>query len=122
MLKTWWRRLWAGAGSHPVAGWQVVMYTRQGCHLCEEAWGQLEEARKRHGFALRSVDIDADPELVQRFTDCVPVVEINGRVRFRGRINPVLFRRMLHGGSDAAGSVSPSGRREPPGGAQRNGP
>jgi hypothetical protein len=34
----------------------------------------------------------------------VPVVEIDGRVRFRGRINEVLLRRIIdHADSDAAG-------------------
>ncbi|HEX2477177.1 MAG TPA: glutaredoxin family protein [Lacipirellulaceae bacterium] len=69
----------------------VVLYTRAGCHLCEDARRVLEE----HGLALTCVDIDADPELRERFDTCVPVVEIEGRVRFRGRIEPVLLRRLL---------------------------
>jgi len=71
------------------------MYTRQGCHLCEQAWEQLEAARQRHGFALRQVDVDGDPQLVRAFGECVPVVTIDGKVRFRGRINRVLLERLL---------------------------
>lgn len=71
------------------------MYTRQGCHLCEQAWQQLEEARRRYEFALRSVDVDEEPELVRQYGECVPVVAINDRVRFRGIVNPVLLRRIL---------------------------
>jgi hypothetical protein len=41
------------------------------------------------------VDIDADPALRKRYTDCVPVVEIDGRERFRGRVNEVLLRRIV---------------------------
>jgi glutaredoxin len=73
----------------------VVMYTRQGCHLCEQAWQQLEQAQQRHGFALRQVDIDADPELVRAYGECVPVVTIDGKVRFRGMVNRVLLERLL---------------------------
>src|SRR5262245_3355491 len=98
MLGALWRRLWGRGGSAGAANWVVVTYSRRGCHLCEDAWQQLEQARREHGFALRAVDVDADPELVERFDSCVPVVEVNGRVRFRGRINPVLFRRMLRVG------------------------
>lgn len=69
----------------------VVLYTRAGCHLCDVALEQLREV----GLHPKQVDIDADPELQARFNECVPVVELDGKVRFRGRINPVLLRRFL---------------------------
>jgi hypothetical protein len=71
------------------------MYTRQGCHLCETAWQRLEEARRRHGFALTAEDVDADPRLAAAYGECVPVVTVNGKVRFRGAVNPVLLERLL---------------------------
>lgn len=70
---------------------QVILYTRQGCHLCEEA----ENLLLQQGLQPELVDIDLSPDLQARFTTCVPVVEIDGRVRFRGRVNPVLLRRLL---------------------------
>ena len=70
---------------------QVVLYTRQGCHLCDDAKGLLE----RHGLKPTSVDIDADPALRERYTTCVPVVVIDGKERFRGRVNEVLLKRLL---------------------------
>jgi glutaredoxin len=78
--------------------WNVVMYTRRGCHLCEQAWQQLEQAQQCYHFALREVDVDEDVQLVREYGECVPVVVVNGRVRFRGVINPVLLRRLLEGG------------------------
>jgi glutaredoxin len=69
----------------------VVLYTRAGCHLCEDA----KEILIRHGLRPTMVDIDADPKLRQQFTDCVPVVEIDGKIRFRGRVNEVLLQRLL---------------------------
>jgi glutaredoxin len=69
----------------------VVLYTRAGCHLCEEAEAILES----HGVRSQHVDIDSAPELRERFNECVPVVEIDGKVRFRGRVDPVLLRRLL---------------------------
>ncbi|HEY7425588.1 MAG TPA: glutaredoxin family protein [Gemmataceae bacterium] len=83
----------------------IVMYTRQGCHLCEQAWKQLEQARRRYGFALRQVDIDSEVQLVREYGECVPVVVVNGRVRFRGLVNRVLLRRLLEGGADEAPPV-----------------
>lgn len=69
----------------------VVLYTRSGCHLCDDAL----ELLRQHGLQPVLVDIDADPELRDRFHTCVPVVEIDGQVRFRGRVNGVLLRRLL---------------------------
>jgi glutaredoxin len=70
---------------------KVVLYTRGGCHLCDDAHALL----LRHRLQPEIVDIDGDPQLRERFTNCVPVVEINGKVRFRGRINEVLLNRLL---------------------------
>jgi len=70
----------------------VILYTRQGCHLCEEAFSVLA----RHGLSPRLVDIDADAELRQRYNECVPVVEIDGKERFHGRVNEVLLRRLVN--------------------------
>jgi glutaredoxin len=74
----------------------VVMYTRVGCHLCEDAQRLLLDV----GLTPQLVDIDGDPELVERFNECVPVVEVDGKIRFRGRIEPVLLRRLVAGGEN----------------------
>jgi hypothetical protein len=73
-----------------------LLYTRTGCHLCETAWERLRRAQRRYRFALAAVDVDTDPELAARHGDCVPVVTVNGKVRFRGLINPVLLARLLN--------------------------
>lgn len=69
----------------------VVLYTRDGCHLCDMA----AEVLARYGLAFESVDIDADVQLRSRYDQCVPVVVIDGRERFRGRIDERLLRRLL---------------------------
>jgi glutaredoxin len=72
---------------------EVKLYTRQGCHLCDDAKAVLA----RHGLVPQEIDIDVDPQLVERYTTCVPVVEIDGKERFRGRVDEVLLRRLLRG-------------------------
>jgi glutaredoxin len=72
-----------------------VVYTRQSCHLCEVALARLQGERERYGFPLTVVDVDTDPELVARHGNCVPVVTVNGKVRFRGVVNGVLLERLL---------------------------
>jgi glutaredoxin len=69
----------------------TVVYTRDGCHLCEDAIALLH----RHGLKPETVDIDADPDLRERYNVCVPVVVIDGRERFRGRVDERLLRRLL---------------------------
>ena len=71
----------------------VILYTRQGCHLCDAALAVL----RRHGLEPLLVDIDNDPVLRERYNECVPVVEIDGKERFRGRVNDVLLQRLLAG-------------------------
>lgn len=74
----------------------VILYTRTGCHLCDEANQTLLE----YGIRATEVDIDGDESLRKKFDTCVPVVEIDGKVRFRGRVDPVLLRRLLRGRGD----------------------
>lgn len=74
---------------------RLVFYTRAGCHLCEAAWEALERARRRHGFALAAVDVDTSPELAAAYGPWVPVVTVNGKLRFRGGVNPVLLQRLF---------------------------
>ncbi|MDZ4819517.1 MAG: glutaredoxin family protein [Planctomycetota bacterium] len=70
---------------------KVILYTRQGCHLCDIA----EDLLRKYRLDFQKVDIDQDPSLVRQFDQCVPVVEIDGRVRFRGKIDEILLQRLL---------------------------
>lgn len=80
---------------------RVIVYTRKECPLCDEALAILE-GYHRWLPPAETVDIDGDSALVERFTTCVPVVEIDGRVRFRGRISAVLLRRLIEATLPAA--------------------
>jgi glutaredoxin len=96
-LWSWWR-------GRPIAGHQhlhFIVYTRRGCHLCEDAWRCLERAQRRYRFTLTAVDIDHDPELAARYGEHVPVVTVNGKVRFRGAVNEVLLQRLLRAEANA---------------------
>ena len=73
----------------------VVLYTRAGCHLCDEAKELIRGLRKRAAFTFREVDIDLDPELRQRYNEEVPVVFIDGKKAFKYRIDPRQFLKRL---------------------------
>ncbi|RCS49261.1 glutaredoxin family protein [Bremerella cremea] len=70
---------------------RVVIYTRQGCHCCDNAAKLIQNFVSDISF----VDIDQDPKLRQKFDTTVPVVEINGKIRFRGKVEPLLLKRVL---------------------------
>ena len=74
----------------------VVLFTRAGCHLCDDAKALLTKHQTRFRLELHEVDIDTDPELKARYDEWVPVVVVQGRERFRGVVNEVLLLRTLH--------------------------
>jgi glutaredoxin len=75
---------------------KAILYSRRRCCLCDQA----KQLLISEGFDVEEVDIDADPELREKYDQCVPVVFIGGRERFRGRIDPVLLRRLLEHPAD----------------------
>lgn len=57
----------------------VVVYSRPGCHLCEEAIEALVALRKEgYQFELQEVDIESEELLLRRLLEKIPVVEIDG--------------------------------------------
>jgi len=57
----------------------VVVYSRPGCHLCEEAFGKLVALHAEgYRFDLHEVDIESDELLLRRHLERIPVVEVDG--------------------------------------------
>lgn len=89
------------SASHELAGSRsnprfesVRFYTRTNCPLCDEAMEVLEE----YGDTMPEiefVDIAGNADLEQQYGNWIPVVEIDGRVRFRGRVDRVLLQRLI---------------------------
>jgi len=65
---------------------KVVVYTKEGCHLCENVIEELQKLSIAHPLDLSSVDITSNADLFQRFKETIPVVEIDGRVTLGGAI------------------------------------
>ncbi|HKE99235.1 MAG TPA: glutaredoxin family protein [Actinomycetes bacterium] len=89
----------------------VTLYTRGGCHLCEDAEAVLERVRAGVAFELRAVDVDADPELARRYGVRVPVVAVDGVERFEYEVPPDLLLQAL-GAAPRRGAAPGDG--EPP--------
>lgn len=75
----------------------VAVYSRKGCHLCEVVKETLMRLQAHASFNWREVDIDADPQLRQRFDVEVPVVFIDGRKAFKYHMEERQFLRALAG-------------------------
>jgi glutaredoxin len=59
----------------------VTVYSRPGCHLCEEAIEALVALHSEgYGFQLHEVDIESEELLLRRLLEKIPVVEIDGVV------------------------------------------
>jgi len=72
-----------------------TVYTRAQCGCCDKAIDLLKTAQRRHRFLVEIVDIDNDPALAATYGTAVPVVAVNGKLRFRGVVNPALLNRLL---------------------------
>ncbi|MDX6603736.1 MAG: hypothetical protein QOF23_245 [Solirubrobacterales bacterium] len=58
----------------------VVVYSRPGCHLCEQAIAALVSLHEEgYRFDLHEIDIESDELLLRRHLERIPVVEIDGR-------------------------------------------
>jgi glutaredoxin len=73
----------------------ITLYTRPGCHLCEEAKALIESLLSEFGATLREVNIDEDEVLRQRYGTDIPVIFIGSRKAAKHRVDPVKFRRQL---------------------------
>jgi glutaredoxin len=72
-----------------------VLYTRPGCHLCDEARKVLERARQRHPFALAERDIEQDESLLRQYLERIPVVQIDGFEAFELFVDEAELERLL---------------------------
>ena len=73
----------------------VIIYSRPGCHLCDEAKAAIRNAGCSDSFTLEEIDIETDDELVRKYQYDIPVVTIDGVEAFRHRVNAKEFRRQI---------------------------
>ncbi len=82
---------------------KVTLYSKAGCHLCDEARAYLEELASTHEVAIDEVDIRRDSLLFERYRYRIPVIVVNGTERLEGRIEaPDVYAlaASLHGAED----------------------
>jgi len=73
----------------------VTVYSRHGCHLCENAVNTLEGMREELAFEIEVIYIDGDPKLEKLYGHEVPVIHINGEHHDFYKVDPERFRTSL---------------------------
>jgi glutaredoxin len=74
---------------------RVTIYSRPGCHLCDEMKAVVERVRRQHAFELHEVDISGDPELERRYGQEIPVLELDGKKIAKYRIDEPMLKRLV---------------------------
>jgi glutaredoxin len=93
---------------------QLVLYSRPGCHLCEQALGELLELhREGYEFELHEVDIESDDGLLRRMLERIPVLELNGETISELTLDQTFVRARLDtvGADDRSGGGGARGAR-----------
>ena len=75
----------------------LTLYTRPGCHLCDEMKVVLARCRQRQPFDISEVDISTDPALERRYGRDIPVLLVDGEEIARHRISDGELERTLVG-------------------------
>ena len=65
---------------------RVVLYSKPGCHLCEEMKAEMSRADCANLYSLEEINIETDAVLFARYRFEIPVLWINGVESFRHRL------------------------------------
>jgi glutaredoxin len=75
---------------------QVILYTRPGCHLCEEAKQEMQAAACAKEYTLQEINIESDRELLHKYRYDIPVILIDGHEAFRHRLTSEQFKLAIN--------------------------
>jgi glutaredoxin len=76
---------------------RVTLYSRPGCHLCDEARVVIQTVCAELGESYDEISIADDPALEERFGNEIPVTFVDGRQHDFWRVSPVRLRAALGG-------------------------
>jgi len=72
---------------------EIIVYTKKGCPLCDEAIEALEELKKEFKFKIKEVDIYKDDELLEKYQLMIPVIEMDNEMIAYGKIEKNFLRK-----------------------------
>ena len=88
---------------------QLTMYSRSGCHLCDDMKEVLDRIRRKQPFTLTIVDIASDPILLKRYQHEIPVLVMEETEIARHRIDEATLTRLLAARQQAQEESAPEG-------------
>jgi hypothetical protein len=94
----------------------LTIYSRPGCHLCDEMKAIVARVARRVPLTLDEVDISADLALEQRYGLEIPVLLVNGRKVAKYRVTEAELTRMLSARAGVSGGLGGTGGSERSGG------
>ena len=74
---------------------RVTLYSKPGCHLCDDARAVIAQVCAELGEAFDEVSIDDDPALRERFGEEIPVTFVDGRQHDFWRVDETRLRTAL---------------------------
>lgn len=74
---------------------RITLYTRPGCHLCDDARVVVERVCADLGESFEEVDITTDDDLADRFGEDVPVTFVDGKQHDFWRVDENRLRAAL---------------------------
>jgi glutaredoxin len=74
---------------------RIDIYSRPGCHLCDDAKAVIEQFRSEYPMNLKTINVEDKPEYENRYGNDIPVVMINGHEAFRHRVERTELERKL---------------------------
>jgi glutaredoxin len=74
---------------------QVDIYSRPGCHLCDEAKEVIERVQRRVEFGLKIINIETNPDLEKQYGEQIPVVFVNGIKVFKYHVDEAEFENKV---------------------------
>lgn len=73
----------------------MVVYSRPGCHLCEDATAIVSAVCEELGVGWHEIDIDSDPELIRKYGEQIPVTLVDGAQHDFWRVDEQRLRAAL---------------------------
>jgi hypothetical protein len=74
---------------------RLRLYSRLGCHLCDQMRREVDELLADRPREWDIVDVDGDPELARRYGETLPILLVNGRIFARVRLPRLAWRLRL---------------------------
>jgi len=74
---------------------RVILYSKPGCHLCDEMKAEMTRAGCANRYSLEEINIESDATLLERYRNDIPVLTINGVEAFKHRLRAEAFKAHL---------------------------